>query len=215
MGYAPENTLLSIQKAIDLEVDWVEIDVHFIDGELIVIHDKTLDRTTNGKGDLSDYSFEELRAFDAGQGERIPTLQEVIDMTKGKVGLNIELQGKEIALPAVDVLAKLDDTHKENIILSSFSMGELAQVMQIESSIKLGVLTDEGNDSAFIWANKLNAYSLHISKQAITKQTVKRAHDASLQVYVFTVNSRAETCRMRELGVDGLFSDYPDRVLQA
>lgn len=89
MGHAPENTLLSIHQAIEQGADWVEIDVHYVHGQLLVIHDGTLDRTTNGVGPLAGLSFNELRRLDAGQGEQIPTLEEVIQQTAGKVGLNI------------------------------------------------------------------------------------------------------------------------------
>ncbi|PCH85873.1 MAG: glycerophosphoryl diester phosphodiesterase [Piscirickettsiaceae bacterium] len=213
MGYAPENTLLSIRKAIDLGADWVEVDVYLVDQQLLVIHDETLERTTNGRGRLSKYTFAELRELDAGQGERIPTLQEVIDMTKGKVGLNVELKGKGTAIAVIKCLASLDVKHKDSILISSFKINELEQIAQADSTIKIGVLADRNADAAFSWASTLQAYSIHLSKRMVSQALVKRAREAGLQLYVYTVNSGANIRRMRKMGVDGVFSDYPDRVL--
>ena len=97
----PENTLLSMQKAIDLSVDQIEIDVHLTsDQHLVVIHDTTVDRTTDGQGAVADFTLEKIKQLDAGKGERIPTLQEVIDLVRGKVVLQIELKGPNTAKPA-------------------------------------------------------------------------------------------------------------------
>ena len=213
MGHAPENTLLSIQTAINLGADWVEIDVHLVNQQLLVIHDETLKRTTNGVGRLSDYTFAELRRLDAGQGERIPTLQEVIDITHNKVGLNIELKGTGTAEAVIETLAVLDDEHKGKILVSSFKIKELEKIVKADSMIKIGVLTGRSADAAFTWASKLRAYSMHVSKRRVNKKLVERAHKARLELYVYTVNSKADIRRMHEMGVDGVFSNYPDRVL--
>ena len=116
MGCAPENTLLSIHKAIELGADWVEIDVHCVADKLLVIHDETVDRTTNGRGKLIDYSFEELRALDAGLGQRIPTLQEVLEVTVGKVGLNIELKGLGTGKVLTSLLRNTPETYKNKML---------------------------------------------------------------------------------------------------
>ena len=213
MGYAPENTLLSIRKAIELGADWVEIDVHLADGQLFVIHDETLDRTTNGKGKLSDYSIATLRALDAGRGEKIPTLQEVIEETKGKVGLNIELKGIATGEAVAIQLLALDKEHKEQILVSSFLMEELVKVPQIDTTIKLGVLAGKDVSLAFDWANKLNAYSIHLSLKQTTSESVQQARDAGLKLLVYTVNKKNDIAWMKLLGVDGVFTNYPDRVL--
>lgn len=98
-GHAPENTLLSIQQAIELGADWVEIDVHSVGNNLLVIHDDRLERTTNGRGKLRKRDIETLRALDAGEGEKIPFLSEVLKTVQNRVGLNIELKGKGTAEP--------------------------------------------------------------------------------------------------------------------
>jgi len=213
MGYAPENTLLSIRKAIELGADWVEIDVHLANRQLFVIHDETLDRTTNGKGKLSDYSIAILRALDAGRGEKIPTLQEVIEETKGKVGLNIELKGIATGEAVAIQLLALDKEHKEQILVSSFLMEELVKVPQIDTTIKLGVLAGKDVSLAFDWANKLNAYSIHLSLKQTTSESVQQARNAGLKLLVYTVNKKNDIAWMKLLGVDGVFTNYPDRVL--
>jgi len=212
MGHAPENTLLSIQKAIELGADWVEIDVHLIDGQLMVIHDDTLDRTTNGKGCLSAYTFQQLRGFDAGKGEQIPVLAEIIELTKGKVGLNVELKTHDAVILVCEVLSTLSERHREQILVSSFQMDDLQLMRQLDGSIKIGVLAGDCAGEAFAWTEKLNAYSIHFSKEKVTKALANLAHNKGLKLYVYTVNERSELCRMKALGVDGVFSNYPDRV---
>jgi len=212
MGYAPENTLLSIHKAIELDVDCVEVDVYLVDKELIVIHDDTLDRTTNGHGKLANYSFEELRKLDAGQGQQIPTLQEVIDVTCGVIGLNVELKGKGTATGVVNLVSKLSQKEKEQVIISSFLMSELMAVLQLDKYLKIGVLASENMKRSFDWALKLNAFSINISQQVVTSELIGRAHQLGLKLYVYTVNEQADINRIKEMGADGVFSNYPDRL---
>jgi len=212
MGYAPENTLLSIRKAIELSADWVEIDVYLVDGQLIVIHDDTLERTTNGIGSIFDYNVEQLRQLDAGQGEKVPLLQEVIDLTAGKLGLNIEIKGDGVAEPLVKLLLSLSKNHRKKILVSSFNMQELLTVYEGNTQLNLGVLVADEVDDGFKWANRLNAYSIHFDIGNIVIEQVERAHDAKLKVYVYTVNSHRAINDMRQMGVDGVFTNFPDRV---
>ncbi|ATI03054.1 MULTISPECIES: glycerophosphodiester phosphodiesterase family protein [Cycloclasticus] len=212
MGCAPENTLLSIHKAIELGADWVEIDVHCVADKLLVIHDETVDRTTNGRGKLIDYSFEELRALDAGLGQRIPTLQEVLEVTVGKVGLNIELKGLGTGKVLTSLLRNTPETYKNKMLVSSFLMPELEQVVRLNQHVKVGVLAGNNINESIAWATKLKAFSIHIRLQKVTPKWVDRAHDLGLKVYVYTVNKVVQIRRMKELGVDGVFSDYPNRL---
>lgn len=212
MGCAPENTLLSIHKAIELGADWVEIDVHCVADKLLVIHDETVDRTTNGRGKLIDYSFEELRALDAGLGQRIPILQEVLEVTVGKVGLNIELKGLGTGKVLTSLLKKTPETYKNKMLVSSFLMPELEQVVRLNQHVKIGVLAGNNINESIAWATKLKAFSIHIRLQKVTPKWVDRAHDLGLKVYVYTVNKVVQIRRMKELGVDGVFSDYPNRL---
>lgn len=214
MAHAPENTLLAIQKAIDFGVDAVEIDVHLVDGELLIIHDLTLERTTNGKGRLNDFNVAELRTLDAGQGEKIPFLREVLSLTFNKVGVHIELKGLGTGRAVVQQLRHLSEQQRNTLIVSSFLMDELTNVFELDQTIKLGVLIDKNLAEGFNWAAKLNAYSIHLSLQQLSSKHLERAHQNKLKIYVYTVNSIKDITQMLRLGVDGVFSNYPDRVRQ-
>ena len=110
-GHEPENTLLSIQMALSLGAQWIEIDVHAAEGELVVIHDKRLERTTDGRGYVAEQSLEYLRSLDAGKGERIPLLREVFDLVGRRAGINIELKGHGTATPAVSFIDEYVKPH--------------------------------------------------------------------------------------------------------
>ena len=210
-GYAPENTLLSVRKAMELGVDCVEVDVHLLGEDLIVLHDETLERTTNGHGRLENYSFEEIRRLDAGLGEKIPTLQEVLAVTHGVVDLNIELKGKGSSYALIKILDNpLFDDH-EKLLISSFLIEELRTLRAWNSGLKIGVLASHNLDESFDWCIKLKAFSLHINRQQLTLDIIKKAHRSGLKLYVYTVNDRKEMERMEKIGVDAVFSDFPDR----
>lgn len=219
MGHAPENTLLSIRTALQMGAPAIEIDVFQVDGELIVIHDETLDRTTNGSGRLWDHDFAYLRSLDAGQGERIPTLLEVCDEMAGRACLNIELKGADTA-PAVvkllqEVVAKPQSPwHLEQFTISSFNHHTLQAVKALDARIAVSVLLyGLPADDAKI-GNTLGAVSVNLSLEFIDEQLVVDAHARGLQVFVYTVNDPADLQRMAAMGVDGVFTNYPDRVLE-
>lgn len=215
MGHAPENTLASIRKALELGAPCMEIDVYFVDGQLVVFHDHRLERTTNGFGYLVDQKFSELRALDAGNGEKIPTLQEVFEAIHYKAGLNIELKGPDTAGPVTEFISKARKSgwNDDLILISSFNHRELQRVRRMDPRIKLGAMMVglPLDDAAF--AASLDAYSVHISFEFIDRRFVNDAHDRRLRVFVFTVNHPEDIKKMEELGVDGIFTDYPDRVL--
>ena len=108
-GLEPENTLRSIRKALDLGVDGVEIDVYSVAGQLVVIHDETLERTTNGRGLVEEQSFDYLRSLDAGKGEKIPVLREVFDEVNRRAFINIELKGRHTAEPVMELIGEYTD----------------------------------------------------------------------------------------------------------
>ena len=128
MGYAPENTLLSFSKALELGANWIEADVYAVEGNLIVIHDERLERTTNGTGLVTRSTFDYLRSLDAGEGQRIPLLNEVLDLIDGKAGVNIELKGEGAATPAAGLLEQAMSRSTwagDQFIVSSFNHHEL------------------------------------------------------------------------------------------
>ena len=216
MGHAPENTLASFRKALELGVPCVELDVHNVDGNLVVLHDDRLERTTDGKGYLATHSFEQLRTLDAGSGEKIPTLTEVFELINKRAGVNIELKGPNTARPVAKFIAGLRQQgwHDNLILVSSFNHRELETIKQLDPTIKLGALFVglPVDDAEF--AVRLGAYSVNPSLEFVDKRFVINAHSHGLRVFVFTVNHPEDISRMRELGVDGVFTNYPERVLQ-
>ena len=215
MGHAPENTLLSFKKALELGAPCVEADVYHVDGNLVVFHDDRLERTTDGSGYLLDHDFDTLRSLDAGDGERIPTLGEVFETVDLRAGVNIELKGPDTARPVVDFVSALrkEGWRDDLILVSSFNHRELEEVRRIDPRIRLGALMVglPVDDAAF--AAALGAYSVHLSLEFIDRRFVDDAHSRGLRVFVFTVNYPDDIRRMEGLGVDGVFTNYPERVL--
>ena len=215
MGHAPENTLLSFKKALELGAPCVEADVYHVDGNLVVFHDDRLERTTNGSGYLLDHDFDALRSLDAGDGESIPTLGEVFETVDLRAGVNIELKGPGTARPVVDFISaqRKYGWRDDLILVSSFNHRELEEVRRIDPRIRLGALMVglPVDDAAF--AAALGAYSVHLSLEFIDRRFVDDAHSRGLRVFVFTVNYPDDIRRMEGLGVDGVFTNYPERVL--
>lgn len=214
MGLAPENTLMSFRKALELGVDGVEFDVQNIDGNLLVFHDDTLERTTNGKGLLLDHSVEYLRSLDAGQGEKIPYLHEVIELIDRDTFINIELKGLRTATLVMELVKLLDKDRykKENFIISSYLFSELFLVRQLDPDIQIGVIADDQPDVALSFARDVNAYSFHPSLSLVSRELVEQVHQEDMLLYVHTVNDPENIAKVKAMGVDGVFTDYPDRV---
>lgn len=216
MGYEPENTLLSFKKALELGVDAIELDVYVCkSGELVVIHDDKVDRTTNGKGYVMEKNFDELRSLDAGKGEKIPTLSEVLDLVNKKIKVNIELKGVGTAKPVSNLIEKYikDKGWKyDDFIVSSFNHYELKEFGELNPSVKIGALI-VGIPIGFAeFAEKLNASFVNLCVEFISQEFVDDAHRRGIEVYVWTVNDADEIRRMKSLGVDGIFSNFPDRL---
>ncbi|MEX2488476.1 MAG: glycerophosphodiester phosphodiesterase family protein [Pseudomonadales bacterium] len=208
-GYEPENTLISFERAIAMGCLWTELDVYAVENELIVIHDDWLERTTNGTGRVMDASLAYLRSLDAGKGERIPLLSEVIDKVDHRAGINIELKGPDTAKPVTDLLDGYCSRgwHSDEFLLSSFDHNELAKA---DPRYRRGVLFSRRADY-FAVADQLNAWSVNWSRKLVTPLLVETAHQRDLKVLVYTVNQPEEILAMQQMGVDGIFTDYPDR----
>jgi glycerophosphoryl diester phosphodiesterase len=215
-GHEPENTVRSIRRALELGADGVEMDVHFVDGHLVVIHDDTLNRTTNGRGRLAGKTFTYLRSLDAGLGEPIPTLAEVFDAVNRRAVINIELKGRHTAAPVVALIAEYVKRHGwgfDDCLVSSFDHARIQEARQLCPEIRIGALILKTPRGLARFAEDLGAWSLHADKRCLTPKLVEDAHRRGLKVYVFTVNEPEEIVRMRALGVDGVFSDFPERVV--
>lgn len=212
-GHLPENTLPSFEHAIKIGCDWVELDVYHVDGELLVIHDKSVERTTNGKGLVSELSFDELRELDAGGGHLIPTLQEVINLVDRRCRINIELKGPATAKPVSDLLSRYclaEWTHRD-FLLSSFNHEELKLA---DPAYPRGALFARLLPDMWDRAEELGAWSANFDKGVVSRSLVEEAHSRGYKVLVYTVNSNTDILKMIDYGVDGLFSDYPDRVIE-
>lgn len=216
-GLEPENTLRSIKKALDLGVDRIELDVHLTkDNHLVVIHDATVDRTTNSKGQVKDFTFEQIRQLDAGKGERIPTLQEVIEQVKGKCVLQIELKAPNTAKPVVECVKSLGARHTVPLhlfVITSFQHDFLKEVKAIDPNIRIGALFSQPPSDACDRAKELSAEAVHINFRHINKEIVEKAHQLGLEVRVWNPDTEAEMKPMLELDVDGIGTNRPDILL--
>jgi len=211
-GHEPENTLRSVRRALEMGADGVEIDVQLVGGELIVIHDSRLNRTTNGSGPLHRHSLAKIRQLDAGKGEQIPLLSEVLDAVDRKAFVNIELKGRRTAGPVLALLRDYTDRRgwqPSDFLISSFHRPELRQLRG--SGFPIGILFGRSPRLFRPLARALGAWSIHVPLGHATPGLVSRVHAESLKLFVFTVNAPADIERMERIGVDGIFSDFPDR----
>lgn len=222
---APENTFSAFQAAIDAGAKIIELDVTLTkDSQLIVIHDDTVDRTTNGKGNVSDFTLDELQNLDAGEwfspefkGEKLPLLAEVLDVFGNKVIINIEIKSQldpdtPIARKVVDVIKNKACT--SSVIISSFDHNLLKQVNELDESIKIGVLSDEDNlDNVDIveQTKSLNGISFNPCSKSIRAIDVKKLHEAGILVlpWSYTKDDSPKHVEMLlDLGVDGVFTNF-------
>ena len=206
----PENTLRSIERAVEIGVDAVEIDVRLSkDRELVVIHDSTVDRTTNGSGPVSGYSLDDLKKLDAGGGQTIPTLQEVMELIGHEVKLVIELKEEETERMVVELIKRnnLDD----NVYVISFWHELVKTVKVIESCIKTGVLL-VGCPVDTCVASQASADALVMKYNFVNRHFVEMVHKDGLQVFVWNIDDRYLLKPYVDMGVDGIGSNDP-RVL--
>ena len=216
-GHEPENTLSAVEKAIALGADWIEVDVYAVKDELIVIHDERLERTTNGTGYVTEKPLAYLRSLDAGKGQRIPTLREVLDSVNRRAGINVELKGPKTARLAVILIEEYVRERQwnyEQFIVSSFNRRQLIKVKKLNPHIRIGILIDLPRRHYAIFARRYDAYSVHVQIDLARARFVARAHERGLKVFVYTVNSSEDIDRLQALGVDGIFTDFPELVVK-
>ena len=224
-GHAPQNTLAAFLLAAEMGADGVELDVHLSrDGEAVIIHNATVDETTNGQGRVGAMTVAEVQALDAGgwfgdqfAGERIPTLQEVFAAIGHRLLVNVEIKvelGHHPAALEAEVVRLIEDMQMtERVIVSSFSPTSLRRVRRLNSSIALGFLYGKP-EPAFLplllrWL-LLPFDALHPHFGMVHAQYVDRARRWGKRVNVWTVNDADDMRRMRDLGVDAIITNYPD-----
>lgn len=215
-GYEPENTLRSFKKALDLGVDTIELDVHKTKDEAtVVIHDEKVDKTTNGTGFVADKSLEEIKKLDAGKGEKIPTLEEVLDLVNRKAQVNIELKGEGTARPVADIIEKYvkeKNWKNDDFLVSSFNYNELKQFKDLKTNIKIGLISSDIPSNWAELTESLEAYSINLGKEAVNQEFVNDAHKKGLKVFIWTADDENDIRAIRALGVDGICSNFPDRL---
>ena len=216
MGHETENTIASVEKALELGVDMIEIDVFRIrSGEIMVFHDDRVDRLTNGVGPIEAYTVVTARNLIVEGNHRIPLLQEVLKTVDKKAMLNIELKGANTSDRVnfiIDNYIKNQGWTLDQFLISSFNWEELRSMRQINPDIAIAVLTERDPLDALATADELNAVAINPYYKMLNKDNVKQIQAAGYKVYTWTVNESDDMDKMKEIGVDGIISDFPERI---
>lgn len=219
-GYTPENTISSFKKALELGFDGIELDVHLSkDGHLIVMHDEKVDRTTNGKGSILSYTLKELKELDAGswfdtkfKGEKIPTLNEVLELIKGKdILLNVEIKAGYRYYAAIEekLLSLLEKyNYLDKSIISSFDHYSLVRLKELNSEVKTGLLYTAALYEPWDYARKVKVNALHPYYITLTPEFIKSAFENNLQINTYTVNHEPTVKKLMEAGINGVISNF-------
>ncbi len=218
MGYCPENTLASFERALELGADWIELDVHLSrDDALIVIHDETLDRTTDGHGLVRDHTLAELSSLDAGNGERIPTLDDVLAWARDRgTVVDIEIKNAPLFYAGIEdaVVSSVRNMNMvDNVIVISFDHAAVKRVKDIEPRIATGVLyACRPIDAGVALAHAAAADALLPQWAFVTREDVSRAHEAGLAVAPWATSDRKVVGHLIDCGVDAIATNHPDEV---
>lgn len=226
-AYAPENTLPAFELAIQMGADGVELDVQRTsDGELVVIHDETVSRTSNGFGKVVDQSLSELREADFSHGFagrrniKIPILREVLDLFRGTgLTVNVELKNSVEFYPGLedDVLRVVDDAGmRDQILISSFNHWSLANLRGRVAREQVAILYADSLYNPWDYAAMVGAGAVNPSGHALQQPgLVDACHQAGLKVNVWTINGEADAQRAADLGVDAIITNFPDKIGEA
>lgn len=226
-GYAPENTLAAFEKAADLRIEWIELDVALTkDNHPIIIHDDTLDRTTNGVGEVGCYTLAELKKLDAGSWfasgyhqEKLPTLTQLISfLEKTNMKANIELKslpGREKALvhAVLNEMSTYLSQYNHRILFSSFSVPTLMLLREAAPNVSIGLLMERWLPDWQGMANQLNSVAIHVDKEIVTATHAKEVKAQGRQFLCYTVDEPSEANLLLNIGIDAIFTNVPDRVL--
>lgn len=223
----PENTMLSFKKAIEVGANGIELDVHKSkDNKLVIIHDENIERTFKGKGNVCDFTLEELRTFknrssifSENNECGIPTLEEVMDLIKDKSDLilNIELKTDVITYDEIenDVVKLIEKYKMENrIILSSFNHNSIEKCKDINPNIKTGMLYHYALDEPIKMAKSIKADAIHPNAQLVTKELIDECHKNNIKVNSYTVNAPNLMRQFKDWNIDGMFTDTPEFLLE-
>jgi glycerophosphoryl diester phosphodiesterase len=217
-GHAPENTLAAFHLAVQMGANGIECDLRESqDGQLIVFHDPTLKRIASRPEAVRHLSVKELKRIDIGswfsnryKGERIPTLFQLIEQIPSPTLLNLEIK-KVTPKKMLDMVYKYNAQGR--VLFSSFDYKVLNRIRSLDSSAAIGYLVEEGVTGAVIQrAREMQAISVHLSWKKVTPKTIHRIHEAGFLVHSYTVNEVDQMTRLVEMGLDGCFTNYPDRL---
>ncbi len=224
-GYAPENTMAAFNRALEMNVHGIELDVQMSrDNEIVVIHDYKVDRTTNGVGKVRQHTLEELKGLDSGTWfdtafaqEKIVTLEEVFQEIPSDMLINVEIKNQSkvkdnIAEKLVELIDKYD-RHK-TVIISSFDHTVLKNVSELQSGIRLGVLLYASLVEPWRYINRMemDIHSIHCALEYTDESFIKESQKRGFKVFVYTVNDRVDAEYLKNSGVDGIITNYPDII---
>jgi glycerophosphoryl diester phosphodiesterase len=228
---APENTLAAVRAAIAAGADMVEVDVTLTaDGEVVVIHDDTLDRTTDGSGPVATHTLDQLLRLDAGswfarrfRGERIPTLAQLLDEVRGRILINVEIKPEAVGEEAEGGIAERvvrlirEREMRDGVIVSSFEPRALLQIAELDPELATASLYNEKlhrdmDPLAIVGA--VGARALNLSQDQVTPAIVELCRQNRIQVGVYTANRAKEMRRLIRMDVDAIFTDRPDRLIE-
>lgn len=227
-GEFPENTRIAFQKAIEVGSDMIELDIRFSkDGRLVVMHDATLERTTNGEGKVADYTLKELKELDAGSkfsprfaGEKVPTLQEILELAKDRVPVNIEMKNQDPGrLPIEELAARaLGEVKKagmeRQVIFSSFYPSALERIRELDPRLWVAFLYHRHWNSISEASAGRSFSVLNLRSQFLTKSKIAKIREAGIRINVYTVNAEDELEQFVRWGVDGIITNHPDKLIR-
>lgn len=215
-GYALENTAAAINKAIEFKINMIELDVRkCASGEIVICHDKTIDRTTNGVGAISKLSLAKIKNVNTLDGQKILTLQEALDIVQGRCLVNLHLKSSNVTLGVLEILNNAIASKKWSIrhfLLSSFSIRQLKKIQGINPKIKLGLLCYRNTFNVTRRIKGLLLYSIHINRRWLKKKGIQKLRQNGLKVFAWTINNAADIQMVKNLKVDGIISDFPDLI---
>jgi len=227
-GYCPENTFASFHKALDLGVDFLEMDVQMTkDGELVVIHDSTVNRTTNGKGKVKDFTLKEIQSLDAGSwfdpqfgGEKVPSLGDFLDEFSSKTGILLEIKNPSLYPGIEEKIANellkrgLTRSEGKQVIVQSFDQDSLKKFHQLVPAIQIGVLLKRfsGKGLSNQELDSFSSYAAFVNPKItmVNRRLISKIHKHGFKTFIWTIRNRKEVQLLRHFHVEGIISDFPD-----
>jgi glycerophosphoryl diester phosphodiesterase len=210
-GHAPENTIAAIHTGISLGVDFIELDIQRTrDGRLVALHDKLVDRTTNGTGPIYEMTWDKLQLLDAGNGERVPCVEAALAAASGRAGMILEAKSPGVGRDLYEAVQA--SAFSGSVIYASFLHAEILAIRRIDPQAKTMALIECVPPSGTAFAFEANASLVGLAFDFTTAEFITLLHHAGLEVFLYTVNELPMIADAINLGADGVISDYPERV---